>query len=123
MQKLLSILVATLAFTACSKSENTIVGKTYTLLPEKAITLAFDAKENRFYGKAVNNYFGKYKMENNNITLMVQGSTMMAAPEPEMKKEMDYFQNLGKVKTYTLNGQSLELKGDVIILQFEQTKN
>lgn len=123
MNKFLSVLAALLTLTSCSKSEETIVGKTYTLLPEKAITLTFDAKENRFYGQAVNNYFGEYKIDKQNITLTLIGSTMMAAPEPEMKKETDYFRNLGKVKTYTLNGQSLELKGDGITLKYEQAKN
>lgn len=123
MKKLLSALIAALALTACNETEETIVGKTYTLLPEKAITITFDAKENRFYGKAVNNYFGEYKLDKNNITLMLQGSTMMAAPEEEMKKEMDYFQNMSKIKTYTLSGKALELKGDGVTLKYEQAKN
>ena len=123
MKILLSALIAVLALTACSEAEQTVVGKTYSLLPEKNITLAFDAKENRFYGKAVNNYFGEYKIEKNNITLTLIGSTMMAAPEPEMKKEMEYFQNLGKIKTYTLSGKSLELNGDGVTLKYEEAKN
>ncbi len=123
MKKLLSALIAALALTACSEGEQNVVGKTYALLPEKAITLTFDAKENRFFGQAVNNYFGEYKLDKHNITLTLIGSTMMAAPEPEMKKETDYFQNLGKIKTYTLNGKSLELKGDGVILKYEEAKN
>lgn len=123
MKKIVSAIIAALALTACSKSEDTVVGKNYVLLPEKAITLTFDAKENRFYGQAVNNYFGEYKIDKNNITLTLIGSTMMAAPEEEMKKEMDYFQNLGKIKTYTLNGKNLELNGDGVKLQYEESKN
>lgn len=123
MKKILSALIAAAALTACNETEQTIVGKTYTLLPEKAITIAFDEKEPRFYGKAVNNYFGEYKIDKNNITLTLQGSTMMAAPEEEMKREMDYFQNIGKIKTFTLKGQSLELKGDGVTLTYEQDKN
>ncbi|MBP3687645.1 MAG: META domain-containing protein [Alphaproteobacteria bacterium] len=118
MKKLLSTLIAAVALTACSETAQTPVGKTYALLPEKAITITFDAKEPRFYGQAVNNYFGEYKIDNKNITLNLQGSTMMAAPEPEMKKETDYFQNLGKIKTYTLNNKTLELKGNDVTLNF-----
>ena len=40
-----------------------------------------------------------------------------------MKKEMEYFQNLGKIKTYTLSGKSLELNGDGVTLKYEEAKN
>ncbi|MCM1324456.1 MAG: META domain-containing protein [Acetobacter sp.] len=123
MKKLLLTILVLCGLNACSKSEETIAGKTFALLPEKSITLSFDAKENRFFGQAVNNYFGEYKLEKNNLTLKLIGSTMMAAPEPEMKKEMDYFQNLGKIKSYSLKNKTLELSGEDIKLQFEETKN
>ncbi len=123
MKKFLFMLAAVCSLSACSEDEAKLNGKTFALLPEKAITIAFDEKEPSFYGQAVNNYFGEYNTEKNNITLKLQGSTMMAAPEAEMKKETEYFQNLGKIKTYTLKGNSLELQGDGITLKYEQTNN
>lgn len=121
MKKILSALLVTLTVTACSKSEGTITGKTYALLPEKTITITFD--ENRFFGKALNNYFGEYKIEQNNLNLTVIGSTMMAGPEEEMKKETEYFQSLGKVKSYTLKNKTLELTGEGVNLRYEEAKN
>ncbi len=123
MKKLLLTILLLCGVSACSKSDETITGKTFALLPEKAITITFDAKEKRFYGKAVNNYFGEYKLNKNAITLELQGATMMAAPEPEMKKEMDYFQNLGKIKSYSLKNKTLELTGGGVKLQYEEAKN
>lgn len=123
MKKLLLTILLLCGVSACSKSDETIIGKTFALLPEKVITITFDAKENRFYGQAVNNYFGEYKLNKNTITLELQGATMMAASESEMKKETDYFQNLGKIKSYSLKDKTLELTGDGVKLQYEEAKN
>lgn len=123
MKKILSALLVALTFTACSKSEETILGKTYALLPEKTVTITFDRNENRFFGKALNNYFGEYKIEQNNLTLTVIGSTMMAGPEEEMKNEIEYFKSLGKVKSYTLKNKTLELTGEGVNLKYEEAKN
>ncbi len=123
MKKIISTLLTTLALTACQTSTSAISGKSFALLPEKTITITFDGKENRFFGKALNNYFGTYRIENNNITLNLMGSTMMAGPVEEMKKETTYFQNLSKVKTYSLQNKTLELTGDDVKLQYEETQN
>ena len=82
--------------------------------------MSFDAKEDRFYGKALNNYFGTYKAEKDNIKFGPVASTMMAGPGDEMKKEHAYFQNLDKVRTYSLKGKELELKGDGVTLKYLQ---
>lgn len=118
MKKFLLMLAVVCSLSACSEKTIQLKGKTFALLPEKNITISFD--ETDFYGQAVNNYFGVYKTENNAITLTMQGSTMMMAPASEMKKETEYFQNLGKIKTYTLKGNNLELKGDGVALKFEE---
>lgn len=123
MKKILLMLAAVCSLSACSEDEVKLNGKTFALLPEKNITISFDEKEPRFYGQAVNNYFGTYKAEKNAITLNLQGSTMMAAPEAEMQKEQDYFTQLPKVKTYTLHNKTLELKGDNLVLKYEQITN
>lgn len=123
MKKILLSIIVMSGLLACSQSKESLNGKTFALLPEKNITISFDEKEPRFYGQAVNNYFGTYKAEKNAITLNLQGSTMMAAPEAEMQKEQDYFAQLPKVKTYTLHNKTLELKGDNLVLKYEQTAN
>ena len=85
-----------------------------------SITISFDANDNKFYGKAINNYFGTYKTNKENITLNLAGSTMMAGPEAEMKKEQAYFNDLTKIKTYTLKNKILELKGDNVTIKYLQ---
>lgn len=121
MKKILLLLLMIFGLASCSETTASLEGKTFALLPDKSITLSFDAKEPRFFGRAVNNYFGQYKLQKENITLNLMGSTMMAAPEAEMKREADYFASLSKVKTYNLKDKKLELKGEGIVLQYEQT--
>lgn len=123
MKKLLLMILILLNISACSSSDDNLSGKAFALLPNKKITLSFDTKDNRFYGQAINNYFGNYKIEQDNITLKLTGSTMMAGDPEDMKKEMLYFQILGKIKKYSLQNRVLELNGDGIKLQFEQTSN
>ena len=48
---------------------------------------------------------------------------LLAVTQNSPKKEMEYFQNLGKIKTYTLSGKSLELNGDGVTLKYEEAKN
>ncbi len=121
MKKILLAFATVLGLAACSETADSLNGKTFTLLPDKNITLSFDTKEHRFFGQAVNNYFGNYKAQDGNIVMSLMGSTMMAAPEPEMKKEADYFAALSKVKKYTLKNKILKLTGEGVVLQYEQT--
>lgn len=121
MRRLFYMMVSILLLNACSENNaENINGKTFSLLPDKTYTLSFDAKENRFAGKALNNYFGSYVAKDGQITLTLAGTTMMAGPEDEMKKEQAYFQELGKIKTYTLKNKTLELKGEGITLNFAE---
>lgn len=117
MSKLLSLIFGALLFTACSAEKpDSFVGKEYKLTNAPAnaeITLGFDGKENRFFGKAaINNYFGSYTLDGNKIAFGPAGSTMMAGPEELMKAESFYLQFLPQVKTYTLDGKKLTLSTD-----------
>ena len=91
-------------------------GKKYELLlntDEGKITIGFDAKENRFYGQsAVNRYFGIYDADNNELKLGAVGATMMMGPQSLMELEMQYLQDLAKVKKYKLDGKKLYLYTD-----------
>ena len=120
MKKLLLTMFSILMLSACQETP-TLKGRTFALDTNKNFTITFDAKDDKFYGKAVNNYFGTYKIENSNLTLNLGGSTMMMGPMEEMQQEQTYFQNLSKIKTYAIQNKTLELKGDNVTLKyFEQ---
>ncbi len=127
MSKILSLLAGILMFSACSAQEpDSFIGKEYKLTqaPNNAeITLGFDGKENRYFGKAaVNNYFGAYTLEGENLSFGPAGATMMAGPEVLMTAEQEYLQFLADVKSYKLEGNKLILTGaDGKTLVFEET--
>lgn len=121
MKKILLAMVAALMLNACSESEPvSLNGKNFVLANDNAITLSFDAKENKYYGKVLNNYFGSYTIEKNNIKFGLAASTMMAGPEAEMKKEQTYFQDLSKVTTFSLKDKVLELSGNGVSLKYQE---
>ncbi len=127
MSKFMSLIAGILMFSACSAQEpNSFIGKEYKLTqaPNNAeITLGFDGKENRYFGKAaVNNYFGAYTLEGENLSFGPAGATMMAGPEPLMTAEQEYLQFLSDVKSYKLEGKKLILNGsEGKTLTFEET--
>lgn len=82
--------------------------------------LSFDAEAPKFYGQAVNRYFGNYELNGDKIKFSAIGSTMMAAPEPMMKAETEYFKNLGNIETVSFEDGNLVLKGGDTTLKFEQ---
>ncbi len=121
MKKILLTLVAALMLNGCNEQEPvSLNGKNFVLANDNAITLSFDAKENKYYGKVLNNYFGSYTIEKNTIKFGPTASTMMAGPEEEMKKEQTYFQNLSKVTTYSLKNKVLELSGNGVSLKYQE---
>ena len=127
MSKLFSLILGTLLFAACTaETPDSFVGKEYKLqnAPANAeITLGFDGKENRFFGKsAINNYFGSYTLDGDKITFGPAGATMMAGPQELMTAEQEYLQFLPTVKHFKLDGEKLTLSGaDGKELVFEET--
>ena len=115
MKKLLSLLLMLFALSACHKTETpgSFVDKEYILrnVPDNVhITLGFEGKSNRFFGKsAVNRYFGIYTLDGNNLTFSPAGSTMMMGPQDLMEAEQNYLKELPKVKTFKLEGNKLKL--------------
>ena len=75
------------------------------------ITLGFDKEAPRYFGKAVNNYFGNYEQKDNKLTFSPAGATMMAAPVPLMKAESEYFAFLATVESFEIKGKQLILSG------------
>ena len=116
------LLLFLMLLSGCKEKELTPVGKDYYLIqPESqmTITLKLDV-DGRFYGKAINNYFGIYQINEKEISLNLQGQTMMAGPLPHMEFENDYFKSLRSIKTFELNNNTLILNGNQKYI-FEQS--
>ena len=114
MRYILCLLLILLS--GCKEKEFTPVGQDYHLIqPEAPITITLKLyPDGRFYGKAINNYFGVYKIKEKNITFNLQGQTMMAGPPPHMEFESDYFKALRTIQKFNLNENQLILEGDRI---------
>lgn len=99
---------------ACAPKAETPVGKNFVLIQPAQpmpITLTLDA-DGRFYGKAVNNYFGVYQINNNQIQMDLQGQTMMMGPIPQMQAEDDFFKSLREIKSFDFKNNQLILNAN-----------
>ncbi len=99
----------------CKEKEFTPVGKTYRLIQSEQpveISLTFD-QDGRFYGKAVNNYFGVYQINGSEINLNLQGQTMTVGTSVHMAFEDNYFKSLRSIKTFKINDNILILNGNI----------
>ena len=111
MKKIYCLWLVVFSLLGCSNQLTPeIKGKTFTQ-NNSNYTITFDAKENKFYGKALNNYFGTYKLEKNQLSLELTGATMMMGSPQDMENETIYFKNLSKINSYNLNNKTLTLKG------------
>ena len=120
MKKVYCLWLVVFSLLGCSNQTiPNIKGKTF-IQNNSNYTISFDAKENKFYGKALNNYFGTYKLEKNQLTLELTGSTMMMGSPQDMKNETIYFENLSKINSYILNNKTLTLKGNHIELIYKE---
>lgn len=119
MKKILIAILMCLTVLGCKeekipvKTTPTVKGVEYVLAntPNNATaTITFSDKDNRYFGKVLNNYFGTYDMkEDGNLTLSGAASTMMAGPRDLMQLEQDYFIKLSKVIGYEVSGNTLTL--------------
>ncbi len=127
MKKILTGLLLLLAFVGCSNSSlkkfiganDTFIGKEYVLQGEyKDYNITINFAEENFMGFAgVNNYFGRYTVKDNMITLDHIGRTMMMGPMDKMDAEDDFVEDLDDVKTFEISGDKLILTtedGDVL---------
>ena len=126
MKKILSVLALVLVMAACGQKEETFKGKEYTLVdPENdvEVMLGFDAKENRFYGKIVNNFFGSYELEGNKIKFGQAGVTMMMGPREAMEVERNFLAMLPEVTNIDLKKQEMVLTtSDKKYILFKETE-
>ncbi|MCI6151782.1 META domain-containing protein [Fusobacterium perfoetens] len=108
-----------------SKNEN-LVGKQYVLVQQaKDYQITLNFAENNFFGFAgVNNYFGKYEVQNKKITFGAIGRTMMAGPQEIMKVEDEFLSKVEKSTSYEITKDELILmtdKGEKLIFKLVET--
>lgn len=116
MKTIWNLFIVLMMIVACAKKTDNFNGKEYELMMSSAeaeITIGFDKKENRCHGQsAVNRYFGSYELTDNEIKFGAVGATMMMGPQSLMELEMQYLQDLAKVKKYKLEDKKLYLYTD-----------
>ena len=121
MKKVLSLILLPILLTACQSKCVQIKGMAYQgKLNETPILIAFDKTNNHYFGKVVNNYFGTYTQDEDAISFLPGGSTMMMGPAQDMVQEQEWFKLLGQVTHIetTNNGLILKLQnGQTITLE------
>ena len=101
-------------FVGCQEKELTPVGQEYQLVDsEIPITLGFNP-DGRFYGRALNEYWGQYHIRENIISFSGVSSTMKTGTIPQMRTEKSYFNNL-------TNGHSFEIKEGELKIFFDES--
>ncbi len=113
MKKLLTAFFLMVGVCACDDRVVDIRGAQYELMNTPAdgkITLTFSDTDNRYFGKAVNNYFGTYEIKGDKLILSAPASTMMMGPEDLMQAETQYFQDLHAVDSFHAKGNELIIK-------------
>ncbi len=124
MKKIMISCAVAACLAGCGPTDK-LAGNAYQLTEPAAvmpIVLAFAPDENRFYGQAVNNYFGTYTIDGQNIAFSPVGTTMMMGAPDEMAAERTYLQSLPDVTTYRQTGNTLTLtKKDGQTLTFQKT--
>ncbi len=99
----------------CKEKPLTPVGQEYLLTSGEVpmeITLGFNP-DGRFYGKAVNEYWGQYHIYDNVISFSGITSTMKSDILPRMKAERKYFDSL-------TNGHTFEMKEEGLKIFFDE---
>ncbi len=110
MNKILSYILILISLISCSK-ENRLNGKKYIKKTETEtiITLEFAQNENKINGKVVNNYFGNFEINGNNIKFDSIGSTMMLGMPKDMEIEQQFFSFMNDVTNYYIDNNQLIL--------------
>ena len=100
----------------CKEKELTPVGQEYQLLDSEvpvSITLGFNP-DGRFYGKAINSYWGQYHIRENIISFSGITNTMNSGTKPQMQAEKKFFDSL-------TNGHSFEITEDNLKIFFDES--
>ena len=106
-----------LLLAGCKEKSLTPIGQEYLLVDSEipmSITLGFNP-DGRFYGKAVNDYWGQYHIHDNIISFSGITNTMKSDTLPRMQAERKYFDNL-------TNSYSFKIIQDELHLLFDENK-
>ncbi|MDR1693974.1 MAG: META domain-containing protein [Lactobacillaceae bacterium] len=110
MRKILAIFIGVFMLMGCGEQQTTFKGYEYKMLNtpnDVNVTISFDAEENRYFGKVVNNFFGLYMAEGNDIAFAPAASTMMMGIGEAMDVEREVLQNLLEIRSYKFDGGKL----------------
>ena len=105
------ILVLFILLAGCNEKDLTPVGQEYRLIDSEIpvdITLGFNP-DGRFYGKAVNNYWGQYHIHDNTISFSGITNTMKVGTKPQMQAERIYFEHLTNGHTFEIEEGKLKI--------------
>ena len=106
-------LIVFILLTGCKEKTLTPIGQEYQLVESVIpITLGFNP-DGRFYGKAINNYWGQYHIRENVISFSGITSTMNMGTLPQMRAEKAYFDSL-------TNGHTFEIKENELKIFFDE---
>ena len=106
-----------LLLAGCKEKSLTPIGQEYLLVDSEIpmpITLGFNP-DGRFYGKAVNDYWGQYHIHDDIISFSGITNTMKSDTLPRMQAERKYFDNL-------TNSYSFKIIQDELHLLFDENK-
>lgn len=116
MKKVLLSIVLGLSLIGCSSLRTVpnekLLGKRYILSQiSKDYKISINFAEDNFFGySGVNNYFGKYEVQGNNLKFDAIGSTLMSGPTKAMNAEVNYLNSLDKVNSFYFSKDQLVLK-------------
>ncbi len=124
MRKVLLAFLIVFAVAGCKeeKTQAVLKGHEYKVLNalnDSDLRISFDAVEDRYYGKVINNFNGAYKIDGDTITFGPAMSTMMAGDPEMMKIEYEYLNFFPQVKKYKIDGSNLILMTDEDAVVFE----
>lgn len=116
MKKVLLSIILGLSLIGCSSLKSVpnkkVLGKSYVLSSSsKDYKISLNFAEDNFFGySGVNNYFGKYEVQGNNLKFDAIASTLMSGPTKAMNAEIDYLNSLGEVNSFYFSKEQLVLK-------------
>ena len=103
-------LIFLIFLTGCKEKELTPVSHEFQLIDSgvPTITLGFNP-DGRFYGKAVNNYWGQYHIYDKTISFSSITNTMKSGTKPQMNQERTYFKKLTNGHRFEITEEELKI--------------
>ena len=95
---------------ACGK-ETSVKGREYIYSTPNGfqITLGFDKTGDRYFGKGVNKYYGRYTLNENQLSFGIPTSTMMMGDSFDMTEEEKFLNLLAEIQSFEVDNEQLTL--------------